>query len=236
MNKRKLIIAALISSLTLSACSSINVNINPNGSSKEDSSAEDAGGEASGEAVIEIADGGDTPDTDAGKDLTEGGFVGMANPWRDITEEEALKDSVRLFKAPEGAENVCWRILDSAADDKTGKGPLIELDFDIPDEYQTLSFTARYQYGADEDGDISGMFYEWTVTDDGTLANWGMGNMPARFYRSINDQETADLCTWYDIEIGIAYSLSTVAEDLDGFDIQAIVEQMYNEANEPVTE
>ena len=37
----------------------------------------------------------------------------------------------------------------------------------------------------------------------------------------------ADLCTWYDIEIGISYSLSTTAKDLDGFDIQGIVEAMY---------
>ena len=35
------------------------------------------------------------------------------------------------------------------------------------------------------------------------------------------------------LEIGIKYSLSVAAEDLDGFDIQAIAEQMYCAENEP---
>ena len=182
-------------------------------------------GQETEDQAIEIAE----PEDD-GNNMTIG------NPWRDITEEEARSNSVRLFKVPEGATNVCWRIMDSAADESSNKGPLIELDFDIPDEYGTLSFSARYQYGADENEDISGMYYNWTVTDDITLANWGEGNMKGKAYRSINDDETADLCTWYDIEIGISYSLSTVAEDLDGFDIQAVAEAMYNPDNEPKTE
>ena len=26
------------------------------------------------------------------------------------------------------------------------------------------------------------MYYDWTVIDEGTLANWGGGNMPCRAY------------------------------------------------------
>ncbi|WP_292213581.1 hypothetical protein [Butyrivibrio sp.] len=37
------------------------------------------------------------------------------------------------------------------------------------------------------------------------------------------------MITWYDVEIGISYSLSTQDKDLDGFDIQAVAEQMYDE-------
>ena len=153
-------------------------------------------------------------------------MVGMANPWREITAEEAAQYP-RMFTAPAGAKNVVWQVLDSASDKNTGKEPLIELDFDIEDEYGTQSFCARYQYGADESEDISGMYYDWTVTDEGKLSNWGMGNMNAKFYRFVSDEEMADLCTWYDIEIGISYCLSTTAPDLDGFDIQAVVESLY---------
>jgi hypothetical protein len=66
-----------------------------------------------------------------------------------------------------------------------------------------------------------------------TLANWGEGNMPGKMYRSVNDTGYMDLITWYDIEIGIKYSLSVSAPDLDGFDIQAVAEQMYSGDNEP---
>ncbi len=45
-----------------------------------------------------------------------------------------------------------------------------------------------------------------------------------------------DLLTWYDYEIGIAYSVSVEADDLDGFDLEAIAEQMYDASNEPITE
>ena len=153
-------------------------------------------------------------------------MVGRPDPWREITEDEALQNP-RMFVAPEGASNVVWRVLDSAADAKEGKGSLIELDFDIKDEYGSQSFTARYQYGAGENDDISGMYYDWTVTDEGKLSNWGMGNMDAKFYRYVSDDEMADLCTWYDIEIGISYCLCTTAPDLDGFDIQGVVEAIY---------
>ena len=144
--------------------------------------------------------------------------VGIANPWREVTEEEAKESTPNLFKAPEGATGVTWRIMD----DGTSDHPLVELDFD----YDGLSFCARAKYGAAEDEDISGMYYDWTVTDDATLATWAGGLMQGKTYRYVGENEYADLITWYDIEVGIAYSLSTTAKDLDGFDIQAVAEAM----------
>ena len=67
------------------------------------------------------------------------------------------------------------------------------------------------------------------------MANWGEGHMSGKTYRAIDETEYTDLITWYDIEIGIKYSLSVSAPDLDGFDIQAIAEQMYDPDNEPYT-
>ena len=203
MIKKLSVITTLIISLTLAGCASIDVNVNTKDSDKKET-----------EAVEEAVE---TPEKENSEQ--------MANPWREITAEEAAKNP-RMFIPPEGATNVVWRILDSAADEN-GAGPLIELDFDEVDEYHTQSFTARYQYGVDQNKDISGMYYDWAATDEGTLAHWGEGNMPGKFSRYVSDEEMADLATWYDIEVGISYSLSTVAPDLDGFDIQAVVEQMY---------
>lgn len=161
------------------------------------------------------------------EDATE---VGMANPWVEITEEEADTLCPRLFTAPEGANVQAWLKCDELGDPETNLGSMVQLSYEL----DGMDFTARAQYGAAEDTDISGLYVDWTVgPEDVTLANWGEGHMSGKTYRSINDTGYVDLITWYDIEIGIKYSLSVAAEDLDGFDIQAIAEQMYCAENEP---
>ncbi len=151
--------------------------------------------------------------------------VGLANPWTDITEEEAYQLVANGFSAPEGATNVVWSKMVSPENESR---PLVQMTFDL----DGMSFTARQQTTGDTPEDISGMYYDWTVEDDVTLANWADGNMPAQCKRYIGENETADLCTWYDIELGDSYSLSVTAPDLEGFDIQAIAEQIYDPAKQ----
>nr|MCR5388742.1 hypothetical protein [Lachnospiraceae bacterium] len=130
------------------------------------------------------------------------------------------------------AENVRWSKCEPQADVEDDSY-MVQLDFDL----DGLSFTARAKYGTSEYEDISGIYADWTVgPEDTKLANWGGGNMEAKAYREVNEEGYTDLITWYDIEIGISYSLSVSAEDLDGFDIQAVAEQMYNAENEPVVD
>jgi hypothetical protein len=155
--------------------------------------------------------------------------VGMENPWRDITEDEANSIYAKLFTAPEGATDVKWSIMDSAADPSGFPGPLVQMMFTLDGR----EFTARMQTTEEDNADISGMFYDWTVTDDATLHGWGGDNMPAKCSRYVGENEYADLCNWYDIEYGAAYTLSVTDKDLDGFDIQAIAEAIYNPENEP---
>lgn len=150
--------------------------------------------------------------------------VGMANPWRDCTEEEAWQNSANGFKAPEGATNVHWSMME-AADPNALPGTMVQLTYDL----ENAVITAREQaVPGEEIVDISGLYYEWTVSDEGILANWAGGNMPFKSYRYIGDNEYVDLIIWFDIETGYAYSVSAQAPDLDGFDIQAVAEQMYD--------
>ena len=58
------------------------------------------------------------------------------------------------------------------------------------------------------------------------MKNWADGNLTAHLSRHVGETECVDLCTWYDIEAGVSYSLSTAAEDLDGFDLLAVAEAM----------
>lgn len=168
------------------------------------------------------------PETDS--ESAEGDVVGVAGSWVDISEDEAKTLVTRLFKAPEGAEVMGWMKCEELGDPSKYISPVVQLDFEL----DNMIFTARAQQGAAEDTDIAGVFADWTVgPEDVTLANWGEGNMQGKMYRSINDTGYIDLITWYDIEIGISYSLSVAAADLDGFDIQAVAEQMYSADNEP---
>ncbi|MBE5871365.1 MAG: hypothetical protein E7294_08920 [Lachnospiraceae bacterium] len=206
---RKSVVTIALAGVLLAGCGA--------GAGQEKAKTEEA------QAVQEEAAATDSTDeTASGEESTE-----TATPWRDSTQEEAKQSCPRMFKAPEGATEKQWRIMD--ADPDTGEGQLVELDFVLNGN----EFCARAQYGVDEDNEIHGLHYDWDLEDEVTLANWGEGNMQGKSYRVVEDDQTVDLITWYDIEIGIGYSLTVSAKDLDGFDIQAVAEQMYDESNEP---
>ena len=145
----------------------------------------------------------------------------LANPWTEITEEEARENCYPLFRVPDGAEVQAWTMCRAAGDPAAGTGPLIQLKFAL----DGMDFTARAQQGAAEDADLSGVYEQWTAgPDDVTLTNRGGGRAPGKTYRAIHEAETVDLITWHDA--GAGYSLTVAAADLDGFDIQAVAEQM----------
>ena len=101
----------------------------------------------------------------------------------------------------------------------------VQLEFDL----DGMRFTAREQYyGESTKDNISGMYYQWTSSEDVTLANWASGQMKGKLYRYVGEDECVDLCTWMDVETGAVYSLGVSAKDLDGFDIQAVAESMYD--------
>ena len=166
-----------------------------------------------GEDTTVAEESTDAAAEDSGKEELDG----MANSWSDISEDEADALVPNLFAAPEGATNVAWSKMEGDGN------PMVQMTFDS----DGLSYVARAQVTGDKEEDISGLSYEWDVEDEGTLSGWGDGNMPVKSYRSIGDDEWVDLCRWYDVEVGISYSLSVSSSDLDGFDLQAIAEQMY---------
>ena len=107
--------------------------------------------------------------------------------------------------------------------------PLVQMSFEL----SGTGFNAREQLvGKDEISDISGMYYEWQLVDKVKLVNWGEGNMEGEVYAFNGDDEDAQIILWFDIETGAAYSLSASGPDLDGLDIQAVAEQMYDPSKE----
>ncbi len=150
--------------------------------------------------------------------------VGLANPWRDgITDAEAATYAPALLTLPAGAADVIWRVMDEGGAVQPGDKPgaLVEAQFTM----DGVSYCARTQYGSADD--ISGMYYEWTVEDDIASPKWQDAGLSGKFYRYSGDGETVDLITWYDEAAETQYALSaTMNSDGDGFDIQAIAEEM----------
>ncbi|MCR4908907.1 MAG: hypothetical protein K5985_08745 [Lachnospiraceae bacterium] len=157
-------------------------------------------------------------------------FVGMANPWRESTEEEAYKYAPNGFSAPEGATNVSWSLMLPDNDPAKEDYMLVQLTF----EQDGLEYTAREQAAAEDEADISGMYYDWQNTESVTLDNWGGGNMSATIKSCSEPEESACICLWYDTETGYAYSLGTAGSDLDlsKVDIKKTAEAIYDPAKQ----
>ncbi len=154
------------------------------------------------------------PETgEKGKENTQ-----IANPWRDVGEEEARALCPVSFTVPQGAENASWSVMESS----DGAAPLVQLVFDL----DGLRLTVRAQRTGDRNADISGLYYDWTQQMDSTLRE----SVPCRLYRCAGEEETVDLCAWYDEAGGAACCVSTAAKDLDGFDLGAIAEALLGPA------
>ena len=163
----------------------------------------------------EKAGSGTQPEGQASEDsgAINEGTVQMANPWRESSEAEIEKILDTDVRLPENSSDIEYRVMND--------GEICETDFC----YDDLSFTYRLK-AAEKAEDISGLYYEWDVTDDVDFHG-----CKAFAKRSVSDEETVDLFQWYDEEKGIIHSLSTAAADLDGFDIQGIAELLYIDDN-----
>ncbi len=209
--------------ITYEGCSKYNVTYDDKGEVKNE---EQVYGDGTGTIVFH--DGGFTwheDQSEYGEDMEfewlpveESETIGMANPWRVISEEEARNFFAQPFKVPEGAENVEWSVMEAA-----DANPLLQLSFDLDGQH----YTARMQATDDAEADISGMNYAWADEMARSLQNWAEGKLTAKCFRFVGGNEyDADLCTWFDAETGISYAVGVTAEDLDGFDLLAIAEQM----------
>ena len=136
-------------------------------------------------------------------------MAGMPNPMVE-TDKEGILEAIGIdFNLPEDAEDVRYFLID---------GKLAEAQFTLG----RTAFCFRVTPAA-EFTDISGLYCEWTIEDPCTVGEHCEGVCR----RLIGENETTDLCLWFDVAPGIMYSLTAVAPDLDGFDIEAVAEQIY---------
>ena len=173
------------------------------------SSSETATTEAS-QTESEAAESTEAEGTESEEDV-----IGMANPWIESDEQGVLEATGFDMKAPEGATDVAYSYI---PDNK-----LAQMQYVLDD----INWTYRME-PSDELMDISGMYYGWTE-DDGDKGT--VSGREAVYYGYLapedSDEESAQLVNWYDAVTGVTYSLSAVAKDLNGMDIQAYAEKLY---------
>lgn len=162
----------------------------------------------SSDAVADSADGDVVTVTEP--ESTEAN-AGIGNPWVD-TDAKGIMDMAGVeFAVPDGATEVIYRYLESEN--------MSEMQFDL----DRLHFCARIKPTAEWE-DVSGVYCDWTIEDECWV---GEARLEGKCMRYLSDEETTDVCLWYDVVPGLMYSITTTAPDLDGFDIQAIAEAIY---------
>lgn len=136
--------------------------------------------------------------------------TGLPNPLKE-TDAEGIMQTLGLgFGVPEGAGEVSYYIIN----DETA-----EMRFTV----DTARFTARIKPSAEFE-DISGMYYDWTATDDTRKVQ----HCNAQNMSYLSETEDDVMVTlWYDTAPGLMYSLSAVDNDLNGLDLQVLANQIF---------
>ena len=143
----------------------------------------------------------------------------VVNPVTELTEKEAKDIYDNIFYVPQEALNVKWSKLENSDSSALSNQPIVQLDFKL----DRLEFSAREQKTGETEKFSDGMNYEWTAKDSFKFKNKSGIELSGTAYRFIGTDEYADLCTWYDPNTGMSYSLSVTDKNLDGFDLLAVV-------------
>lgn len=131
------------------------------------------------------------------------GFVGMANPWIDTTQEDLETRTGMHLRVPEGATDVLWRVLTTAA--------LAELRFTL----DGVSYIAR-AVQAEYYRDISGMYYSWVAEQECRIGG-SVGQLQIA-------SGGAKLVQWYDEAAGVMYALAVSDGEAAVADVLAAAE------------
>lgn len=152
-------------------------------------------------------------------DNLSGGLSDISDTVSGVSEAKAREVYKNVFRVPKGAENVKWDILNSSTE---GGAPVLKFDFDLDGK----TFLAREELTESNAYALTEQSYEWTAIEPFSFTDKSGNTLSGESYRYIGENEYADLCIWYDLESGMCYSVFVRAESLDGFDLQAIVEEI----------
>ena len=136
-------------------------------------------------------------------------------PWVETTAEEIMEKLGFEFGMPEGIQEPVYRMLEDYQ--------LAEMNFTLEAYGEDIVFCARIM-SESEFRNMSGvMANEWSAEEDCEFQG-----LQAQLLRlDLDTGETIEVFLWFDVVPGLMYSVTAQGMDLDGFDIQAIAEQLY---------
>lgn len=153
--------------------------------------------------------------------------VAIENPWTESDEKGVLEATGYNVKAPEDATEVRYSF---CTDEKMAQ---------VTYQKDNIDWTYRIKASSEAE-DISGMNYEWNVSEEGTVSGKKaiyMGYSDAKEGSDfIDDVKYIQVVNWYDDLTGVSYSLSASGNDLNGMDIQVYAEQIYESLQKEVTD
>lgn len=157
----------------------------------------------------------------------QGENVAVENPWTESDEKGVLEATGYNVKAPEDATEVRYSF---CTDEKMAQ---------VTYQKDNIDWTYRIKASSEAE-DISGMNYEWNVSEEGTVSGKKaiyMGYSDAKEGSDfIDDVKYIQVVNWYDDLTGVSYSLSASGNDLNGMDIQVYAEQIYDPLQKEVTD
>lgn len=154
------------------------------------------------------------------EEVEEEEIGGMGNPIEEVSFEKIVEVTGCKAVLPDKAEDITYLLINNE---------LGEIRYTTEDGYNNM--TLRVQK-SDKFEDISGMYFDWTSKEECDLNGcecqiWG-------YY--VEGEDNIQVAFWYDSDNKVMYSLSSVAEDLWGFDIYSAAFYMmvpeYMEAEE----
>lgn len=135
--------------------------------------------------------------------------TGAVISWESSTAEELVEDYGYRFNVPEGAKYVSYRV---AAEAQMG-----ELRFELDD----VELVARVRSGKSED--LFGLDADSWDAVESCRINGFKGTLS----RARDEEGDMELCRWYDGRKGVNCALTAEADQLDGFDLVDVAEQMF---------
>ena len=139
------------------------------------------------------------------------GFVGMANPVKKLTAEEfSIASGVVLAANALAASHPRYYSINT-------EPVLFGVELEDSD---FLKYDFRF-CKKDYEGDISGMYYTWENEEKVRI-----GDCDGTIAQAQNGSSRVERCLWYDAAKGWQYSLTVIAEDVDGLDLTAVAEQI----------
>ena len=145
-------------------------------------------------------------------------WTGMGNPLAESDLAGLEEETGYVLDLPEE------EFLDLTVTRINGESPLFSLDFVWSGDGKAYTFRLLCPQEELEDADISGMYYDWTATND----TWKVQHCDALNMSYISETEDDVMVTlWYDAAPGLMYSLSAAGNDLNGLDLTVLADQIY---------